>query len=244
MNHLGASGSGLATAAFGDYQNADTLRHAEFLRNDHALLQRYMGEVAFNAMSQHFGAAYPSDYASARWYSRHLPDFLQDDQRYATRYELASLTRLENAFNSAFDAADCKIFTALNAANVNPQLFGEMILVFSTSAIRLTINDNITSIWSALKADQEPPKPHRLATPQHVIVWRQALASRFRILGNEEAVAVDCALQGLSFSLICETLALCAEPETAAIRATAYLRGWLDAELVSAVRFSNDAGEK
>ena len=89
---------------------------------------------------------------------------------------------------------------------------------------------NATSIWSALTAGELPPSPASLELPQELLVWRQGLASRFRMLGREEAVAIDAAARG-------ETMKLDQFSE-------GFLRGWLEAEIVSAVRDLNDAGEK
>ena len=97
-------------------------------------------------------------------------------------------------------------------------------------AFRLTICCNATSIWAALTAGELPPYPASLELPKELLVWRQGLASRFRMLGREEAVAIDAAARG-------ETMELAQSSE-------GFLRGWLEAEIVSAVRDLNDAGEK
>ena len=71
--------------------------------------------------------------------------------------------------------------------------------------------------------------------PTEIMVWRQGLGSRFRILGAEEAMAIDSAREGLPFSIVCEMIAAFDDPENAGLRAASYLRGWIEAEIVSAV---------
>ncbi|MGQ0484169.1 MAG: hypothetical protein ACT4SY_02280 [Hyphomicrobiales bacterium] len=63
--------------------------------------------------------------------------------------------------------------------------------------------------------------------PSHagLLVWRQDGSSRFRLLGNEEAIAIDAATEGASFAVICGKIAAMNGSGTAALRAAGYLRG-------------------
>ncbi len=58
-------------------------------------------------------------------------------------------------------------------------------------------------------------------TPQELLVWRQGAAARFRMLGREEAAALDAAARG--------------EAIESDQSSESFLRGWLEAEIISAV---------
>jgi hypothetical protein len=75
-----------------------------------------------------------------------------------------------------------------------------------------------------------------MSSPLQIMVWRQGSGARFRILGDEEAMAVDSAREGVTFGVICEMMAAFDDPDNAAIRAAGYLRGWIEAEIISSIR--------
>jgi len=201
-------------------QNLTLASLTDFLSQDYPRLRRYVGETAFNAMARHCLAA--TDAPGLRVLSMHLPDFLALTKPFSRRPEIADLARLERAFQAALNAPEA---TVIMSAALLPRH-----IEFHPSVQRLQVRTNATSIWSALTAGELPPSPASLELPQELLVWRQGLASRFRMLGREEAVAIDAAARG-------ETMKLDQFSE-------GFLRGWLEAEIVSAVRDLNDAGEK
>jgi hypothetical protein len=227
---------GTARARLDVYGQAYGLRLTEFLAHDYPKFKCYLGETRFRQLAAAYIAAHPSDTPNARWYSRHLPTFLGEATAYRRAPELAELARLEQALNDAFDAADVPIMTVADIARIEPAQFGQMSFDLSPALGRFTAKTNVTSLWSSLRCDETPPAAERLALPIEVLVWRQAGASRFRILGAEEAMAVAAAGEGVSFAVICEMIAAMADPETAAARAASYLRGWIEAEIISDVR--------
>lgn len=172
-----------------------------------------MGETAFCTMARHCLAA--TETPKVRALSRHLPDFLDLTKPFSKCPELSDLARLERAFQAALNAPDGPI---ASHAPLHP------------SVQRLQMRTNATSIWAALTAGELPPPPARLDGPQELLVWRQGAASRFRILGREEAAALDAAARG-------EATGVDQSSES-------FLRGWLEAEIISAVRDLKDVGEK
>jgi hypothetical protein len=201
-------------------QNLTLASLTDFLSQDYPRLRLYVGETAFNAIARHCLVA--TETPRFRVLSMHLPDFLALTKPFTRSPEIADLARLERAFQAALNAPDAPIVT--NAAR-HP-----LRIELHPSVQRLQVRTNATSIWAALTAGELPPSAASLELPQELLVWRQGLASRFRMLGREEAVAIDAAARG-------ETMELDQSSE-------GFLRGWLEAEIVSAVRDLNDAGEK
>jgi hypothetical protein len=225
--------SGTREARLDVYRHGYPLRLTEFLGNDHPKLSCYMGEVKFAALARAYIARHPSDTPNARWYSRHLGEFLRRTHPYSRKPELGELAELERALNEAFDAPDAPCITMLDLAAVDPDLFGNASFEISPSLRRFKVRTNVTSLWSSLKCDEPPPHPIGLDQDQELLVWRQGSASRFRMLGDEEAMALDAAGHGISFAVICEMIATMDDPDTAAFRAATYLRGWIEAEIIA-----------
>ena len=220
------------------YRAGYGIRLGEFLAHDHPMLRLYMGETGFKAMALAYIAAHPSDTPNARWYSRHLPEFLAKSHSFARKRELPELAELERALNDAFDAPDCAIVSMADLAAVDPAEFAGMGFALSTSLVRLRVKTNVTSLWASLRCDMPPPPAAALPEPQDLMVWRQGTASRFRMLGAEEAMAVDATAEGVPFAVICEMIAAMDDPDTAAVRAATYLRGWIEAEIIAGLRAS------
>jgi hypothetical protein len=208
-------------------ENLDVARLTEFLANDYARLRLYMGVSAFNAMGRHCLAAYSTEVPKARALSQHLPNFLDLTKPFSRSPELSDLARLEKAFHAALDAPEAPILSLSEFTRKNPQNFS---LDLHPSVQRLQMHTNAASIWAALTAGELPPPPERLDSSQELLVWRQVLTPRFRMLGQEEAVTFDETARGelTGIDQISEH----------------FLRGWLEAEVVSAVREMKDETEK
>ena len=187
-------------------------RLADFLTHDYPRLRLYMGETAFNTLARHCLAA--TEAPNVRSLSRHLPDFLDVTKPFARSPELSDLARLELAFHAALHAPE--------ASKASQPLH--------PSVQRLQTRTNAASIWAASTAGELPPPPQSLDAPQELLVWRQGVAARFRMLGREEAAALDAAARGKAID--------------ADQVSESFLRGWLEAEIISAVRDLKDASEK
>ena len=178
-------------------------RLTDFLTHDYPRLRHYLGETAFNSMARHCLAA--TDTPKVRLLSRHLPEFLDVTKPYSRSPELSDLVRLECAFHAALNAPE----TSMTSQPLHP------------SVQRLQLRTNAAGIWAALTAGELPPPPQRLEAPQELLVWRQGAAPRFRMLGVEEAAALDAAgrseAKGIDRSM------------------ESFLRGWREAGIISAV---------
>lgn len=223
------------------YQNAYRQRLTEFLVADYEKLRTYMGAVRFAELASRYIATHPSDHPNARWFSRHLPEFLKASQHYRRQPELAELAQLERAINDAFDGPDHPIVTMSQLASMASDNFASACLVIPPSLHRFAVSTNVASLWSSLKCGETPPAPLDLAEPSEIMVWRQGSGSRFRILGAEEAMAIDNARAGQSFGLICEMIAVFDDPEAAELRAATYLRGWIEAGIIAGIQLPGTA---
>jgi hypothetical protein len=221
---------------FGVYKNAYVMRLVEVIGNDHAYLKAYLGDEQFERMGRDYVKANPSHNPNARWFAHHLPEFLATHEPWSKHAELAELASLERALNDAFDAPDAPVFTFGGLQALDPESIANATFTIHPSLRLIKVTTNVASIWSALKSEERPPKAEKLPQPIDIAVWRQSFASRFRLLGPEEAMALSEAANGVPFAVLCEMIATMDDPDTAAMRAGGYLRGWIEAELVSEVR--------
>ncbi len=207
-----------------------TDRLTEFLASEHARLKLYLGVAAFTMVGRRYAAKYPIDTPNSRWFSRHLAKFLGETPPYSRNPELAELAKLEAALNAAFMAPEAPIWTARDLAELGIEDLAGSIILIHPSVQRLRFATNTTSLWAAMTCEQTPPRPERLDEPSELVVWRQGPAARFRMLGEEEAHALDAAMAG--------------NHEGISQGAVAYLPGWAEAQIISAVRKNRMTGKK
>jgi hypothetical protein len=212
---------------FGVYRNAYVLRLVEFIGNDYERLKLFMRDD-FDRMARHYIKAHPSDTPNARWFARHLSDFLRSNKPWSEKPELGDLAALEKALNDAFDAPDDPLYTLADLAAFDPSTIADAKVTLHASAIRLTSGINSTDLWSSPDAEV-----NRLEEPLELLVWRQGGSARFRVLTAEEAMAFDSAKTSVPFGVLCEMIAVMGDPDNAAMRAAGYLRSWIETEIVS-----------
>ncbi len=193
-----------------------------YLANELPMLYAYLGDVAFNKIADEYVSTNSRKRENANFLGTQLPQFLQASQSFAHNPEIFELASFEVAINKAFVAPETCFATSLE---FEPSQQQSKRITFVESAQVLLFNQNTTSIWAALKCEEKPPRPHRLDEPQHVLVWRQRGASRFRILGEEEANLFQHFAKKAKQKPILE--------KSDVQRTSNYLRSWLDAELVA-----------
>jgi hypothetical protein len=196
-----------------------TLNLVDFLENEYPILRTYLGEVTFVNLTLAMIGTRSAEKINARSICEQLPRFLTSCKISNHRLEINELATLELALHTAFSAPEAEALKT--GISVHP------------SVQRLSFSQNTVSIWSALKCDSQPPRPHMLDEPQAVIVWRQSQSARFRILGNEEANAFDTAAKLLSFNAICENTLWEEGALAPAQRCALYLEGWSEAEILT-----------
>lgn len=222
----------------GIYRNAFRARLTDALRENYPVLQRVLGDDAFDTMALGFIATHPSRHPSIRWFGNELPAHLQTlaDADELPHPALPDLARMEWALSTAFDAADAAPLTVEQLLAVAPKDWPALRFTPHPS-LRLTALDwAIEPLWRALSenADAEtvPPEPY----PHHLLTWRKTGESdqtQWRSVESFEAELLQAALAGAAFSELCECAASTQGDVTAAAVA-GHLRIWVEAGLLVA----------
>jgi hypothetical protein len=216
-------------------QNRGASRLTDLLAVDHAKLYLYLGGAGFSAIGKRYASMYPAVDPGVRWFSRNLAKFLGETVPYSKNPELAELARLETAMTAAFEAPDAPIYSSEQFAKLDLAGLGDFVVTLHPSVQRMCFATNATSLWAALQCEEVPPRPEMLNQPQELVVWRQGPSPRFRMLGHDEATVLDLAMHGAKLNKLCENLGHPDAAETPSECALAYLRGWIEAEMVSMV---------
>ncbi|MDR3418643.1 MAG: DNA-binding domain-containing protein [Nevskia sp.] len=217
-----------AATRLGVYGDAYRLRLLEVLGSDYPVLRALAGEERFDALGLAYIEAHPSDTPSARWFGRHLPDFLRRDPDAAGEPILAELARFEWSQGEVFDAPGAEALELQAVAAVPPENWPAMRLLLNPASRRLDLRWNAPDLFKAHQAGKPLPAPRRKRQLQHWLLWRDAgLDLRWRPLSGDEAAALDAAAEGRSFGEICELLCEWTEPEQAPTQAAGLLKRWV-----------------
>lgn len=234
-----ADGAGLDPAArIGIYRHAYCARLEQALAGSFGKTHAYLGDALFHKLAMDFIAATPSRHASLRWYGADFPEWLRT--QLASYPVVAELAGFEWALARAFDAADARVLTAEGLQHIAVQGWDGVGFVLQPSAQLLSLAWNGPAIWLALEHGNAPPAAAQTAQAVTWLVWRKTLQAHFRSLDANEADALQCLQRGDSFATVSQRLADRYADTDVLHEITAWLYGWLDEGLLSAVRFGGD----
>jgi len=204
------------------YQNNYRAQLVACLEDAFARSRAWIGDDAFEqAVVRHIHRVPPSSWTLDA-YARDFPDTLA--WLYPDDPEVAELAWLELALAEAFVGADVEPLSPAEAANVD---WDRAVLRFIPTIDLRAVTSNACDLWFALAAGEAPPAAALLDEPHALIVWRQNLVSRFRLIDAREEQALLLARAGLSFADLCAALVTsCGEVDGVAL-AGAYLGRWL-----------------
>ena len=200
----------------------------------HGKLACYLGEQQFAELLAAFLAQGGGD----------LVAFLIDTPPWSRNPEVAEFARLELALAAVSGGPRGRHLTHAEFDAIPRAKLDRMAFAVDPRAKRFQFRTNVTSLWSCVACTESPPRPERRREPIDVLVWQQGCGARFRILGREEALALDAAAAGKTYADIKTQVARTADAAFAEERTRGYLRGWIEAELISGLNSPASAKSK
>ncbi len=212
-----------AKKRLGIYYNAYRFRIIEALATAYPKLHIMLGDDLFDSTARTYIDQYPSTYRNMRWVGDKMQTHLQHTlPQHPIAAEMAAF---EWILGLAFDAEDAPILILQDLAEVPPEAWAELKFVFHPSLHVLPLQWNVVQVWNALDKDETPPNIAKTEEP--CLIWRRDLNSHFRSLDAAEYVAIQLAISGASFGVICEKLQEVADEAAATMQAARYLSSWL-----------------
>lgn len=222
------------------YRQAYTARLAAALADNYLVLQRAMGDAAFDALACAYIGACPSRRPSIRWFGDRLPAFMAGRGDLVPHPALADIARMDWALRSAFDAADAPVLEPQDAARVPAEAWPGLTMQLHPSVQTLALQWNVEPVWQALRAHEpgsgaaEPELPEPQVHAHHLLVWRQQLDTRWRSLDAREAALLGAVQRGCRFDALCEQALEAEAGEDAAVHVVVQaVQQWLSEGLLS-----------
>lgn len=218
------------------YTNAYRSRLREVLELDYPVLAAALGEQSFDELAFAYIDACPSQGYSLRSFGTRLADFLGTQPDYHRTPVLAELAGFEWALGRAFDAADTPLVTIQAMADIEPDSWPRLRLVFHPGVQRRDFDWNTPALWQAYKSEMPIPEVQKNPAPEPWLIWRRDLSVHFRSLENHEPLLLDQAMQGETFEKLCETLGHAIPGNEVPLLAASTLKRWVCDGLVSGIR--------
>ncbi|KAA3620538.1 MAG: DUF2063 domain-containing protein [Proteobacteria bacterium] len=233
-NAIRATGRVSAQTRIGIYADAYRLRLIEALAENYPGLVKLLGDSGFDALARAYIESHPSGFRSIRWFGDRLPEFIAGYYESGESRELIEEMALTDwLMGLAFDAADPPTVKETDMAAFPAEAWGDLTFEFHPGTHRLDLRHAVIPFRAT--DDAELSRPERHARPVAWLVWRQNLVVRFRSLEIDEAFALDAAMAGESFAILCGGITEWIDENHAPMRIAGFLKRWLTDDLITRI---------
>ncbi len=220
-----ASSTGMAA-----YRNAYRGRLIDALESSFERTRRWVGDEAFAAVAAHYVLTHPPTGWTLDEFGANFPETLAE--LFADDPEVAELAWLEWHMQQAFTAPDRAELTAaaLAEAELGESDWAELRFGMAAGFATRPVRSDLAPLWRNLSNDGQPSPNLAPLLAQRLVVWRQALKPRFRLLDEAEFSVLHPLILGETFG--CAAEAVADHPEAAGLLGT-WLAQWLTEGLFS-----------
>jgi hypothetical protein len=216
---------------FAVYYNAYRSRLSEFLSNDFPILRIHLGEETFGQLVEDYIQTTPSRQPNARWYGTRLPDFMRERPPWRTNKIAIDLAEFERALSTAFDAADAPTAGIGSLRATRQSEWPQFTFDFHPSVMLLDLGGGTAQFYQTLAEEEQPPVLRE--GTETILFWRNDGQSFYRVVAEDERLALIEAMQGKRFGEICALLAFRKNGEGVTQRAAGFLSHWFADGLIS-----------
>lgn len=201
----------------GIYHHAYRARLAEVLTDSFAKTNLYMGSSAFTEVATNFAVHHPPLTRSLGRYGAGLPAYLA--AQYPDNPELFELAQLDWDLRSRFDSADAPALSAVTAPQTDWLNWPDPL---HPSLLLRRVTSNVAQLWRAIDADEDVPEVQYTLDAKTLAVWRKDLQPHFQTLERNEAMFLQCLMEGQSIEQAANAMA-----QTGVLNAPQTLGQWL-----------------
>jgi hypothetical protein len=216
---------------FGVYYDAYRSRLAEFLANDFPILRSHLGEEAFGQLCKDYIESTLSLQPNARWYGTRLPDFMRKTPSWRTNKTAIDLAAFERALSNAFDAPDLPQAGIDSLRDTRQNDWPQLTFDFHPSVMLFDLGGGTARLCEALAQGKQPPVLRE--GTETVLFWRYDGRAFYRVVAEDERLALVEARQGKRFGEICTLLAFQRNGEDVTQRVAGFLSQWFADGLIA-----------
>jgi hypothetical protein len=182
------------------YSSGYVARLVEALENDYPAVRRILGEGPFGSLVARYLRRFPPRSFDIGRAGERLPGFLEGDPLSADLPFLPDLARFEWSLAEAFVAADSVPLAWSDVAALGPEAVADARFRLRPGATLVRSSWPLLALWAAKDlADEDVDVPLEPA-PFTVLVYRDGLEVRRRLVGEADAGFLEAASTGLRLS--------------------------------------------
>lgn len=215
------------------YANAYRMRLQEFLYEDYPKLHTLLGDRAFEILTLDYIKAKPSQYTSARYFGKHMSEFLNESPQYNHQPLLAEMARFEWVLGETLDAADGPLLTQQDLMEIPQEHWPYITFKFHPSVRTNSFEWNVPRIWQIIESNGEAEEPQVYPKPTMSLFWRKDLNCWFYTPDEAEACIYTTIQKGGHFAEICEALCEFLDETTVPQKAMQTLQKWCNETILS-----------
>jgi len=235
INHIVTTKDALAEHRLAAYYNAYRARLIDALAFDFPACQALLGEENFAYLVIAYIKKYPSHYPSIRWVAKNLIAFIEQQKAFENQKFLTELAVFEWNQSLVFDSEDHPHIFQLDEMLFPAEQWPELCFQFISGLQTVDLSYNVSQFWQAVEDKKELPDINKDEFPTRWLLWRQGLDPHWRSLEAHEAWALEHAINGGNFGLICEGLMEWIDAEHVALVAAGFLKQWISDQIVTTI---------
>ncbi len=229
-----SSASAKAEHRLATYFNAYRVRLVDSLGINYPLVKAMLGETRFEGLAIDYLHRHPSDNASVRWFGDQFSSYLATASGPENFELLSELAVFEWSRLAVFDEQHADNLICLqDMAQLPAEKWPQLRFTFKPAIRIVDFNYDIPRLVAAIESNQPKPELVKRPHPTGWLVWRQQLDMHWRSLPADESWALQKAMQGKDFSVICDGLIEWIETDQIALRAAGLVKQWIHDQLIT-----------
>lgn len=218
------------------YFDAYRIRLMEILKLDFSKTYVLLGEdLYFQAFTAYLNA-HPSSHFNVRYFGQQFPQFLRDCSPFCDEPIFAEMADFEWTLMSTLDAEDAHVLSLNDLQQVPQEDWPKLMFKFHPSVKHVAYEWDTPPLWKSIDNEEPPRAAKKLSQPQHWLIWRKGISSRYESISNEQVTLFNLLSEsGYCFSEILESLNQTMPEEKVPEFAISHLQHWIEEELISGI---------
>jgi hypothetical protein len=215
----------------GIYATAYFYRLLDVFKEDYPATLAVLDERVFHNLVTGYLVSYAPTEPSVFHASRYFPDYLRTQPVREGCPFMAELSALERSIVDVFVAADALALGTSDMQSILPGDWPHMVLRTVPAVQILDLEWRVDAVLRAVEAGKDWQEPVR--GPASLVVWRQGSRVNYRGLEPAECRALKLALDGTTFTEICDAIsANIGESQDCAVTIAQLLARWISEGLL------------
>lgn len=222
------------------YFNAYRIRLKEILQQDFPKTDTLLGEDLFIKAFILYLDAHPSRHFNVRYFGQHFAHFLQETKPFSDDPIFSEMADFEWRLMGTLDAKDSDALTPGQLSAVPAEKWPQLRFSLHPSVSLTSYEWDTPQLWKLIDNEEHPRAPTKLNAPQHWLIWRKDLCSRYESISPVQAEYLQWLADSNPFSKVLENLQGHMPEEKVVEFAVSHLQYWMEQQVIAQFEVSSE----